>query len=226
MATAADLDPSAQLHCLTGTSGIWYFSSVSIRLIAGEFRGRRLQAGPGPAIRPTADRVKESVFALLDARGAVRGARVADLCAGAGGLGLEALSRGARSVVFVERARPALALLQQNLAHLGLAHDPRIRTLRGDACRTIASGALGSVDLILSDPPYDDHAGPALLEAVAGAASLTPGGWMLVEHGRDETFADAYGHLERDSTRAYGKTVVEVYTRRRPFADALPATDG
>ncbi len=199
---------------------------MSIRLIAGEFRGRRLQAGPGPAIRPTGDRVKESVFALLDARDAVRGARVADLCAGAGGLGLEALSRGARTVVFVERARPALAVLHQNLAHLGLAHDPRIRALCADARRTIGSGALGEQDLILADPPYDEHAGPSLVQAVADAAALAPGGWMVVEHGRDESFAEQYGDLVRDSTRPYGKTVVEVYTRPRPFPDAPPTTDG
>lgn len=169
--------------------------------------------------------MKESVFALLDARGAVRGARVADLCAGAGGLGFEALSRGAHSVVFVERSRPALAILHRNLAHLGLEADPRVRALCADARRTISAGGLGTVDLIVADPPYDDHAGPGLLQAVAEAAALAPGGWMVVEHERREAYADAYGHLERDSTRSYGKTVVEVYTRRRPSADASPPTE-
>lgn len=216
----------ARRHRLTGASLQWYSSSVSIRLIAGEYRGRRLQAGPGPAIRPTADRVKESVFSLLDARGAVRGARVADLCAGAGGLGLEALSRGARSVVFVERSRPALTILQQNLTILGLDRDPRIRAILGDARQTLARGEMGEVDLILTDPPYDEGLGPVLLQAVDAAGALAPGGWMIVEHGREATCDDRYGALEREDTRRYGKTVIEVYHRRRPSADAASTTDG
>ncbi len=199
---------------------------MSIRLIAGEFRGRRLQAGTGPAIRPTADRVKESLFSLLDARGAVRGARVADLCAGAGGLGLEALSRGARSVVLVERARPAFTILRQNIAALGLADDPRVRPVLGDALRLLAERTLGPLDLVLCDPPYEDQLGPRLLSAMADTETLAPGGYMIVEHARGEEFPDACGALVREDTRRYGKTTIEVYHRRRPGEDAAPTTDG
>ncbi len=131
---------------------------MSIRVIAGRFGSRRLTAGRGVSIRPTADRVRESVFALLDARGAIRGARVADLCAGAGTLGIEALSRGAASVVFVDSSPRSRETLNANLAALGLAsrgEDAAVRVVPADAREAIRRGLLGGeVDLVFADPPY------------------------------------------------------------------------
>jgi 16S rRNA (guanine966-N2)-methyltransferase len=118
-----------------------------VRVVAGEFRGRRLAAPRGARTRPTADRVREALFSML---GDVSGARVLDLYAGSGALGIEALSRGARSAVFVERDARAVSAIERNLASLGLEQ----RVVRQDAARFLAR-AQGTFDLVFCDPPYD-----------------------------------------------------------------------
>jgi 16S rRNA (guanine966-N2)-methyltransferase len=118
-----------------------------VRVVAGEFRGRRLAAPRGMRTRPTADRVREALFSML---GDVSGARVLDLYAGSGALGIEALSRGAESAVFVERDARAASAIERNLASLGL--DERV--VRQDVLRFLASDG-GTFDLVFCDPPYD-----------------------------------------------------------------------
>ena len=132
-----------------------------MRVIAGQFRGRRLQAPVGARTRPTADRVREALFSML---GDLSGVRVLDLYAGSGALGIEALSRGAESAVFVERDRQALAALRRNLEAVGA--DAEVRSQ--DALRFIARPE-GVFDLVFCDPPYDDAPGVAapLSEALA-----------------------------------------------------------
>ena len=139
-----------------------------MRVIAGEFKGRRLHTARGSRTRPTADRVREALFSML---GDVSGARVLDLFAGSGALGIEALSRGAESALFVERDRRALAALRRNLEAVGADADVRSQ----DVLRFLASPA-GTFDLVFCDPPYDDaprvaaplsEALPAMLEANA-----------------------------------------------------------
>ena len=136
-----------------------------VRIVAGEFKGRRLHAPRGAATRPTADRVREALFSIL---GDVSGARVLDLYAGSGALGIEALSRGAESALFVERDRRALAALRRNLDAVGA--DAEVRNQ--DALRFIAHPE-GVFDLVFCDPPYDEasrvaaplsEALPAMLE--------------------------------------------------------------
>ena len=118
-----------------------------MRVVAGEFKGRRLHAPRGAGTRPTADRVREALFSML---GDVGGARVLDLYAGSGALGIEALSRGAASAVFVERDRGALDALRRNLDAVGA--DAEVR--REDVLRFLARPE-GTFDLVLCDPPYD-----------------------------------------------------------------------
>jgi 16S rRNA (guanine966-N2)-methyltransferase len=118
-----------------------------VRVVAGEFRGRRLAAPRGARTRPTADRVREALFSML---GDVSGARVLDLYAGSGALGIEALSRGAGSAVFVERDARAVSVIERNLASLGLEQQ----VVRQDAARFLAR-ARGTFDLVFCDPPYD-----------------------------------------------------------------------
>jgi 16S rRNA (guanine966-N2)-methyltransferase len=118
-----------------------------VRVVAGEFRGRRLAAPRGMRTRPTADRVREALFSML---GDVSGARVLDLYAGSGALGIEALSRGAESAVFVERDARTAAVIDRNLASLGLEQ----RVVRQDAVRFLARAG-GMFDLVFCDPPYD-----------------------------------------------------------------------
>jgi 16S rRNA (guanine966-N2)-methyltransferase len=130
-----------------------------VRVVAGEFKGRRLVAPRGSRTRPTADRVREAVFSML---GDVSGARVLDLYAGSGALGIEALSRGAESAVFVERDRAALAALDRNLEATGARGAVR----RQDVARFLARPE-GTFDLVFCDPPYDGA--PAVGDALAGA---------------------------------------------------------
>ena len=118
-----------------------------MRVVAGEFKGRRLAAPRGARTRPTADRVREALFSML---GDVSGARVLDLYAGSGALGIEALSRGAESAVFVERNPRAAEVIERNLASLGLEQQ----VVRQDAVRFLTRSE-GMFDLVFCDPPYD-----------------------------------------------------------------------
>jgi len=121
-----------------------------LRVVAGRFKGRRLAAPRGTRTRPTADRVREALFSML---GDVGGARVLDLYAGSGALGIEALSRGADSAVFVERDAKAVAAIERNLAAVGVEET----VVRQDVERFLAR-ADGAFDLVFCDPPYDSAA--------------------------------------------------------------------
>jgi 16S rRNA (guanine966-N2)-methyltransferase len=124
-----------------------------LRVVAGTFKGRRLTAPRGTRTRPTADRVREALFSML---GDVGGARVLDLYAGSGALGIEALSRGAGNAVFVERDAQAVAAIERNLAAVGVEAN----LVRQDVVRFLAR-ADGAFDLVFCDPPYDSAAGLA-----------------------------------------------------------------
>ncbi len=150
-----------------------------MRVIAGTLGGRRLVAPAGTATRPTPDRVREALYSSL---GDVQGAVVLDLYAGSGALGIEALSRGAASAVFVESGRHALDALRANLDALGLAR-PQARVLACDAGRAAATlaGERAGVDLCLVDPPFRDL--PAVLERLPRMAGplMNAGGRLVIE---------------------------------------------
>jgi 16S rRNA (guanine966-N2)-methyltransferase len=171
-----------------------------VRIIAGQFRGRPLQSPPGIATRPTADRVREALFSMLASRiGPLEGLRVADLYAGSGALGLEALSRGAEEAVFVENDPKAQAAIKANASRLGVGE--RVRVLGGSA---LALPRAEPFDLALADPPYAPRSGTAVVKAVADADWLAPGGWMSVETSRGDA-VDPCGYVidaERDIGRA------------------------
>lgn len=150
-----------------------------MRVIAGRYGSRRLTAPPGAGTRPTADRVREALFSML---GGVEGDSVLDLFAGTGALGIEALSRGAASAVFVERDRNALQALKGNLATLELSErsTPVARVRANDVIRALDDAIAGgeTYDLVFLDPPYDQAAalGPSLasrLPKVLGQGALT-----------------------------------------------------
>jgi 16S rRNA (guanine966-N2)-methyltransferase len=174
-----------------------------LKISGGELRGRLVKAPPGLATRPTAAKVREALFAILGQ--AVREARAADLFAGSGALGLEALSRGAAWCLFVDSAPAALKLLGGNLAALGLAERARVLGLdlgTAGAGRRLAEH--GPFDLILADPPY----GKGLVAVALGLAAgglLAPGGWLVIEHSPRER-PEAPPGLELDDRRAYGQT--------------------
>jgi len=152
-----------------------------MRIIAGAWRGRRLAAPPSLATRPTADRVREALFSMLASRlGSFEGLRVADLFAGTGALGLEALSRGAAHCVFVEQDRVALDALKANVAALGAD-----ASILAQPVATLGP-ARTPCDLLLLDPPYDSGGGGALLERLARLGWVAPGAWVSVETGQRE----------------------------------------
>lgn len=162
-----------------------------MRVIAGSFGGRRLVTPPGMGTRPTTEKVRQAVFNSLTSSGELEGAVVADLFAGSGALGLEALSRGAATCVFVERDRQALAALEANIAALGVGERCRVR--RGDVMSAL--GSITGLDIALIDPPYAfaDWAGllgrldAALAVAESGAEIEAPDGWTVRRSRR-------YGH--------------------------------
>jgi len=177
-----------------------------VRVIAGALRGRRFQAPPGRATRPTGDRVREALFDLLGPL--PPGARVLDLFAGSGALGIEALSRGAGRATFVEHDRAARAALRVNLEALGLAGHATI--LRGG----VQDGAWerrGPYDRIFADPPY--AAGWADRVLAAAAPVLAPGGILALEHAAADPPPGPPEGLALWKTRRYGSTVLSLYER-------------
>lgn len=178
----------------------------SVRVVAGTYRGLRLATGAGEAVRPTADRVKEALFSILGSR--IPGAAVLDCFAGTGALGIEALSRGAARVAFVETDAAALSLLRGNLSRL--AGTPSAAVIAADAFRpeTWGAGTL-PVDVILADPPYRRGLGDRFLEALEPGAALRPGGVLVLEHEKE---ADPANPRWRPADRRrYGDTVLSLY---------------
>jgi len=153
-----------------------------MRVIAGQWRGRPLVAPKGDATRPTADRTREALFSMLASRlGSFEGLAVADLFAGSGALGLEALSRGAASCLFVEQDRAALDALRTNIARLD-AHGAQVR-----AQSVLGLGpAAAPLDLLLLDPPYGTGAGSVALDKLARLGWTGPATWISIETARNE----------------------------------------
>lgn len=156
---------------------------MSLRIIAGEWRGRKLQAPAGDTTRPTADRTRETLFSMLVSRiGDFEGLAVADLFAGSGALGLEALSRGAATCVFVEQDAAALRALRANIANLRAAPQCDVR-----ASSVLALGpAKAPLDLILLDPPYNSGAGAVALDKLQRLGWIGEGTWISLETAVDE----------------------------------------
>lgn len=180
-----------------------------MRVIAGTARGRRLMAPAGDAVRPTSDRVKEALFSIVQTR--LRGARVCDLYAGTGALGIEALSRGAVSVTFIDSDRRAISAISANLEATGLADGADVR--RGTLPSALAV-LEGPFDLILADPPYDtaDDALDRLLERASGL--LAPGGLVVIERDRRSGSPSWPPDLKPLEPRRYGDTVLHFAERR------------
>ena len=154
-----------------------------MRIIAGEWRRRPLRAPAGEATRPTADRTRETLFSMLASRlGQFDGLSVADLFAGSGALGLEALSRGCAECLFVEQEADALRALRANIA--ALRAQPRCDVQAISALRLGAAKV--PRDLILLDPPYGSGAGPVALERLERLGWIGPATWVALETARDE----------------------------------------
>jgi len=172
-----------------------------VRIIAGRWRGRILVAPKGDATRPTADRTREALFSMLTSRlGSFEGLQVADLFAGSGALGLEALSRGAASCTFVEQDRAALDALRANVAALKAIADIRAQSVMALAPTTRA------FDLILMDPPYATGAGQVALDRCRRLGLVSDTAIISIETGREESVSLAGFAIEAE--RVHGKAKI------------------
>jgi 16S rRNA (guanine966-N2)-methyltransferase len=182
-----------------------------MRIIAGEWRGRPLVTPKGDATRPTADRVREALFSMLASRvGSFEGLAVADLFAGSGALGLEALSRGAASCLFVEQDKPALDALRANIAKLDVAKLGAKADVRAGSVLALGP-AVAPLDLILMDPPYDSGAGFVALDKLARLGWVNDATIVSIETGKREV-VDVAG-FEEEASRVYGKAKITLLRR-------------
>ena len=182
-----------------------------MRIIAGRYRSRSLDAPAGLATRPTSDRLRETLFNVLAPR--IEGARFLDLYAGSGAVGLEALSRAAAQVDFVERAPAALAALRKNLDRLALTAGFRMHAASvGAMLRKMTSGP--AFDIVFLDPPYDaaeEYAGTLELLDRNHALLLAPEAVVIVEHRRKQELEDCYGQLRRTRLLKQGDAALSFY---------------
>lgn len=183
-----------------------------MRVIAGSAKGRKLSPVPGEGTRPVTDRVKESLFSLIGS--SIVGVRVLDLFAGTGSVGIEALSRGAAHVTFVDKARAAIKTVERNLRETQL--EKRAVVIHGDAFRYVKHYAGDPYDLVYIAPPqYEDLWADALV-AVDGADVLAPRGLIVVQIHPKEEHNVALTTLERTHRRQYGSTLLCFY---KPIED-------
>jgi 16S rRNA (guanine966-N2)-methyltransferase len=177
-----------------------------MRVIAGQWRGRTLQAPRGRDVRPTSDRVREAVFSILVS---VEGLRVLDLFAGSGAMGFEALSRGAASAVLVDTSPAAIAVISRNMS--ALAADAEVRKMSATAFLERASSSARQYDLVFVDPPYRQASVLAPGLSAALPAVLAPGARVVAE-------SDRRAPLELDlplvTERRYGDTLITIYDSR------------
>ncbi|MEI2639906.1 MAG: 16S rRNA (guanine(966)-N(2))-methyltransferase RsmD [Microthrixaceae bacterium] len=183
---------------------------MSLRVVAGSLRGRRLETPAGESTRPTADRVREAVFNSLDASGFIRGAKVLDLFAGSGALGIEALSRGAGEVTFIENSRPAVGVIRSNVEFLGL--DGSSRIIAADVMAYLSTRR-DHFDLVLADPPYAFDQWDELLELIDADAVMIESDRAVLDSIRYGGTGEATFEVIRE--RRYGATVVTIAVSRR-----------
>lgn len=182
-----------------------------MRITGGTFRGRALAQPRDARVRPTADKVRQAIFNILNHNDfgigfSLEGARVADLFAGTGALGLEALSHGARFALFVDDHAQSRALIRENVEALGLTGATKIWRRDATDLGPLAAGSGGPFELVFLDPPYrKDLVAPAL--ASLGGGWLAPGALIVAETGEDENLAPAQG-FEKLDERIYGDTRV------------------
>ncbi len=179
-----------------------------LRIIAGSWRGRRLTFPATPGLRPTPDRVRETLFNWLGAQ--VVGAHCLDLFAGSGALGLEALSRGAAQVCFVERAGAVARALSDNLARLGAAD--RARVVRRDVSAHLR-GPAQAMDLVFVDPPYGRGLLPSVCMALEAGGWLAPEAWIYLERREDEPEPELPPHWQPHRHTRAGQVLATLYRR-------------
>jgi 16S rRNA (guanine966-N2)-methyltransferase len=185
-----------------------------MRVIAGLYKGRRIRTVEDLSVRPATDRVKQTLFDMLATRIALEGARVLDLFAGSGSLGIEALSRGAHHVTFVENNEEAARIIEQNLATLGCEESADVYDM--DALDYVRS-ARGRYDLVFADPPYGFEHTEDLPALITNRSLLEPHGYLLIEHASSVRFTSTLGY-RAGPEKKFGRTLVTFFRIAQPPA--------
>ena len=180
---------------------------MSVRITGGEHRGRRLRSYRGGDLRPTSDRVRGAIFSILGLD-AVEGVRALDLYSGTGALGIEALSRGADWVDFVEANARRCQQIRESLSELSLENQGKVYRARVENILDSLPGAYG---LIFADPPYDTAPWASLMDELSRHSLIKQNGVVVVEHRYGTALAERYGELLQVSSRRYGDTSVSFY---------------
>ncbi len=183
-----------------------------MRIIAGNFRGRRLTSVRDHSVRPTTDRAKQTIYDILSNRIDFQGIEVLDLFAGSGSLGLEALSRGAKSVVFIEKSRRALKVLETNIRSLGSEAQCTIH--QADVFWFLKN-VQRSFDLIFADPPYKLETISTLPDAIYESAAAKSGAFVVMEYSRETPIELSEAKFEM-TRKHFGQTVVLILKTRTP----------
>jgi 16S rRNA (guanine966-N2)-methyltransferase len=185
-----------------------------MRVIAGQYRGRTLHSPRSHSYRPTTDRVKESLFNILDNLVTWEGLRVCDLFAGSGALGIEAVSRGAATVTFVDSDRQSIAILRRNVDAIAPSAEFEVATMPVHAFLSRTASRFG---LILADPPYEYGEYAALCSLIAARNALMPGGLLVIEH-HGKTALPAMDGWRLADRREYGTTAVSFLEPAPPIS--------
>lgn len=182
-----------------------------LRVIAGTHRGRRLRSVKGDKTRPTADRVKEALFNILQNR--IYNSRFLDLYSGTGSIAIEALSRGAGQAVLVEEDKAALKVIERNLADLGLESQAVVLGREVAGALLFLGSKREQFDLIFLDPPYRDGKEEEVLSGLEDNELLAAGGMVIVEHQRKNNLPDRVGNFYKQRVAAYGDTALAFYLK-------------
>lgn len=183
-----------------------------MRVIAGKYKGRRLTAPKGAFVRPTSDRVKESFFSII--RDRLIDSRFLDLCAGTGNIGIEALSRGAKKVTFLDKNLNCIRQIEQNLTAIGLEiNQPELKLIHADAIQGLNQFQLQSetFELIYLDPPYDSNLYNQCLSYISDNSVLETSGILLIEHRKHTQLPSISGRLCCYRMKQYGNTCISFY---------------
>lgn len=181
-----------------------------MRIIGGRLKGRQLKAFKADHIRPTTDRVKESLFNILQAE--IPEARILDLFAGTGNLGIEAHSRGASEVIAVESHPKSIEIIKKNLEALQLSG---IQVVRKDVFQFLKGPLAPPFDIIFVDPPFTEVLADKVMQALADGRWVKLSGWIAIESAKKEPIADVYGSLSLQDRRNYGDKVLSLFQKVR-----------
>ena len=176
-----------------------------MRIITGKLKGRRIKLPPNLDVRPTTDRTKESMFGVLEARKELRGAAVLDLFGGSGNLGFEALSRGASSVLFIEKNQGATRHIEKTAEIFSVEKQITVFNM---PVEKYLQGRSQPFDIIFADPPYDIPFIGEMIDGIINNAWLKEGGWFLLEHDKRHNFTE---HPHCGFSKAYGRTIVSIF---------------